>query len=165
MTTPQTTQPQSTPPTPAPTSALNGQVIGQAHYATRAVLDRALAGTGVEFHQSVLLAFLERAEGSAEREAVIAWISDSLKTGASAVEEIIADAARAGLVTDGERVAATEDGRTRYAAIRTAFATEVTPRLYGGIPEEELAIAGRVLTLVTERANAVLAAGDAAPQG
>jgi hypothetical protein len=37
------------------TPSLNGQVIGQAEYATRAILDGLLARTGATFHQWVAL--------------------------------------------------------------------------------------------------------------
>lgn len=40
----------------------------------------------------------------------------------------------------------------------SAETAPITARIYAGIPAEELAIAGRVLTLITERANAELAA-------
>jgi hypothetical protein len=69
------------------TPTVNGQVIGQAHYATRAVLERVLARTGT---------------------------------------------------------------------IR-ASVSEITARLYADLPADDLAAAGRVLAVVTERANAELA--------
>ena len=39
----------------------------------------------------------------------------------------------------------------------TAETSEISARIYADIPAEDLATAGRVLTLVTERANAELA--------
>ena len=43
--------------------------------------------------------------------------------------------------------------------IRAAL-DEVTARLFGGFPTEDLATAGRVLAIVTVRANAELAASQ-----
>ena len=66
-------------------------------------------------------------------------------------------AERAGLLrTEGGRTSLTEAGRDRYAQITTAT-TEVTARLYADLPAEDLAVAGRLLTILTERANAELA--------
>lgn len=53
------------------------------------------------------------------------------------------------------RLRLTEAGRTLNGTIRAAVG-ELTARIYGDLPREDLATAGRVLTLVTERANAVL---------
>lgn len=39
----------------------------------------------------------------------------------------------------------------------TAEIGPVSAKLYAGIPAEDLAVAGRVLTLITQRANAELA--------
>ena len=43
-----------------------------------------------------------------------------------------------------------------HSRIRTAI-TEITQRLWGDLPAEDLATAGRVLAIITERANAELA--------
>lgn len=50
----------------------------------------------------------------------------------------------------------TDAGRELYETT-TQETAEISARLYAGIPAEDLAVAGRVLTLVTERANAELA--------
>ena len=53
-------------------------------------------------------------------------------------------------------VTATGDGRELHRRISTAI-TGITRRLWGDLPAEDLATAGRVLAIVTERANAELA--------
>jgi DNA-binding MarR family transcriptional regulator len=53
------------------------------------------------------------------------------------------------------RVTVTEAGREVYE-MTTREAAGISARLYAGISVEELAVAGRVLALVTERANAEL---------
>jgi hypothetical protein len=56
---------------------------------------------------------------------------------------------------DGD-VTLTPAGTARFEEIRDGIA-EITRRLYGGIPTEDLVVARRVLAAVTERANAELA--------
>jgi hypothetical protein len=57
------------------------------------------------------------------------------------------------LAGQGPRVALTEAGRAVQGRL-ASVATEFGPRVYGGIPEEDLTVAGRVLTEVIARANA-----------
>jgi DNA-binding MarR family transcriptional regulator len=51
----------------------------------------------------------------------------------------------------------TDAGRQLYARVREGVA-EVTAQMWGDLPDEDLATAGRVLGIVLERANAELAA-------
>ena len=50
----------------------------------------------------------------------------------------------------------TDAGQRLYGQVRAAV-TQTTERLWGDLPAGDLATAGRVLTIVTERANAELA--------
>ncbi|MGW1533696.1 MarR family transcriptional regulator, partial [Streptomyces aureus] len=54
------------------------------------------------------------------------------------------------------QVTLTSTGRELFVSIRTAGA-EIASRVYAGIPAEDLAVVGRVLALVKERADAELA--------
>ena len=72
------------------------------------------------------------------------------------VETAISKLAAAGLVLDETRVGLSEAGEARYYEIRADLA-DVTARLFGDFPPEDLATAGRVLAIVTARANAELA--------
>jgi hypothetical protein len=61
------------------------------------------------------------------------------------------------LAPDGEaEVRITDAGRELYAATSAATAP-ITARIYDGIPAEDLAVTGRVLTLLTERYGTELA--------
>ncbi|WP_328667445.1 hypothetical protein OG905_10400 [Streptomyces sp. NBC_00322] len=145
----------------APT--LNGQVIGQAHYATRAVLDGLLAREGITFHQVVALNATAGGGGDAvERDGLVGRMTSTLKIDESAVLATIAELTGSGLLEalPGEvaRVALTEMGRALQSRIKAGTA-KITERLYGDLPDEDLRTAGRVLTLVTARANADLADG------
>jgi len=57
---------------------------------------------------------------------------------------------------DGSTVRVTDAGRQLHARIRSVV-VEITDRMWGDLPAEDLAAAGRVLTIVLERANAELA--------
>ncbi len=87
---------------------------------------------------------------------LIARITTARKIGARQVETAISELAEAGLVLDQPRVALTEVGQARHGLIRAAL-DDVTARLFGGFPPEDLATAGRVLSIITARADAELA--------
>jgi hypothetical protein len=53
-------------------------------------------------------------------------------------------------------VEVTDAGQQLYGTVRAAVG-QITQRLWGDLPAEDLAIAGRVLSIVTDRANAELA--------
>jgi hypothetical protein len=130
------------------TVPLNGQVIGQAERATRAVLDRLLARYDTPFEQWVALN-LTAGSGPVPAGELAARLRIPPEDGAAALAALTAD----GLLTGaGELTAA---GRDRHAEI-TAGLTEITDRLYGDLPADDLAVAGRVLTVITARASAEL---------
>ncbi|MFJ2270487.1 hypothetical protein ACIOHO_29765 [Streptomyces sp. NPDC087849] len=142
------------------TPTVNGQVIGQAHYATRAVLKRLLATTGTTFHQSVALNVVADSGDAMERGRLVDRMTGTLKIDAEAAEAAVAELTTAGLLEEvpgsTAGIGLTPAGRDRRHANRAGIA-EITARLYAGLPAEDLAAAGRVLTEVTARANAVLA--------
>jgi DNA-binding MarR family transcriptional regulator len=142
------------------TPTLNGQVIGQAEHATRAVLDRLLARTGTTFHQWVALNLTAVSGGAADQAELIGQMTNGLKIDDSAVRATIAELTASKLLEarpgDGSRFALTDAGQARYRQIRTAL-DGITARLYGDLPAEDLATAGRVLAVVTARADAELA--------
>ncbi|MFG3167622.1 MarR family transcriptional regulator [Streptomyces sp. NPDC048200] len=147
----------SVSPTPA-VLPVNGQVIGLAHYASRAALERVLARSGTSFNRSVALRAVSDNGGTVER----AWLVGRL-TGALKIEESVARATVEEMTADellaepgAGQVSLTAAGRELFDSIRTA-GDAIAARLYAGIPAEDLAAAGRVLTLVTERADAELA--------
>ena len=147
--------------------ALNGQDIGQAEHATRAVLDRLLARTGIQFHGWVIINQLAASGGALGEEELTGRITHGLKIGEDAVHAAAAELAWQGLISrepaagGGTQVALTPAGTARFEQIQGGIG-QVTQRLYGGLPESDLAIAHRVLATVTERANAELADADPA---
>ena len=140
------------------TPTLNGQVLGQAERATRAVLDRMLERHGLGFHEWVAVNRTATTEGGAvHKAALVGQLGQGLKIDEVAARAAVGSAIEAGvLAEDGDTISLTGAGRTEYDRISGAIA-HVTARLYGDLPAEDLATAGRVLTIVTERANALLA--------
>lgn len=144
--------------TTAPT--LNPQVLGQAENAHRALLNRILSNTGNTYHQWVALTFV--AGAPVDRSELIGRMIGAVK-----VDDLVADATlgeltATGLLEDvqlaeGVRVQLTGAGRALHGRIRSAV-NEVVARLYADLSADDLATAGRVLTLITARANAELTA-------
>ncbi|MGW2516865.1 MarR family winged helix-turn-helix transcriptional regulator [Streptomyces sp. NPDC001617] len=136
----------------------NARVLGLAHYAARAVLESVLARHGATFPQNITLRLVAVAEAPVEREELVAQVVGSLKVDAADAQEVVEELVAKGLLAAEEsRLRITDAGREFYAEV-SAESAEFSARVWGGIPEEDLAAAGRVLTLVTERANAELAA-------
>ena len=142
------------------TPPLTGQHIGEAENAIRAVLDALLAETETTFHQWVALRVL--ADSGLELEQLVARMTSGLKVEPSAVLAAVGQLEAAELVSiagDGARhevVALTDAGRARHRRIQDGV-DRITRRLYGDLPVDDLVTTRRVLGIVTERANAVLA--------
>ncbi|MFF7314065.1 MarR family transcriptional regulator [Streptomyces sp. NPDC008137] len=135
------------------------RVIALAHYAGRAILENVLARHGITFQQSVTLRLAALAEGPVGRERLVDEVTGALKAGATEVHTVIEEliAARLLAPSGASGVRITDAGRELYD--RTSGETApITARIYDGIPAEDLAVAGRVLSLITERADAELAA-------
>jgi len=136
---------------------LNGQIIGQAERATRTLLDLRLRETGLTFEQWVAVNQVHSGVGA--RPALVARLVHGLKIDDEAARAAVDGVIDLGLVTVGEdELALTPAGLHRFALVSGEIAS-IAGRLYGDVPPEDLAVAGRVLALLTERANAELAAG------
>jgi hypothetical protein len=134
---------------------LNTQVIGQAESALGALLEPLLADAGITFQQWLVLTVTTASGGRADRGQLVARIAGARKIDPTEVESAIAGLAAAGLATAAGPLALTESGQDAYQRIRGAI-EELNAELFA-FPSEDLATAGRVLSIVTERANAVLA--------
>ncbi|MFJ8630446.1 MarR family winged helix-turn-helix transcriptional regulator [Streptomyces sp. NPDC093568] len=135
------------------------RVIALAHYAGRALLERGLARHGVTFQQSVTLRLTAVADGPVERSHLVDGVVGALKIDPAEAHAVVDELVAAGLVAPQEPsgVRITDAGRELHE--RTSAETApISARIYAGIPREDLAAAGRVLTLITERADAELAA-------
>ncbi|ELS58538.1 winged helix DNA-binding protein [Streptomyces viridochromogenes] len=140
------------------TPLLNPRVIALAHYAGRALLESVLARHGVTFHQSVTLRLAAVADGPLERDGLVDGVVGALKIDGAEAHSVVDGLISARLLAPQEpsQVRITDAGRELYD--RTSAETApITARIYAGIPTEDLAAAGRVLTLIAERANGELA--------
>jgi len=142
------------PDSPAP--MLNPQITGKAERALGAILDRLLARTGTSFPQWTVLAITAASGGTAGRDYLVGAIADG-RIAEPAVRTAIAELTAARLLQAGpeQHVRLTEAGQARYREIR-AVIEEITARVFD-FPVEDLATAGRVLTVVASRASAELA--------
>ncbi|MFI8931681.1 MarR family transcriptional regulator [Streptomyces sp. NPDC053474] len=139
----------------------DARALGLAHYAARGVLERVLARHGVTFQQQITLRAAVTAAAPRTPEDLVAQVRDTLKADPADIRATLDELVAKGLlVADGAHLLPTDAGR-ELLATAAAEAAPFTARVWGGIPTEDLAVAGRVLALVAERANAELAALDA----
>jgi DNA-binding MarR family transcriptional regulator len=142
------------------TPTLNPQILGQAESAHRAILDRILAGPGNTYHQWVALNFTAVSGAAIDRDQLVDQMTGALKIDDPAAREAIAEltAARLLQTQPGDRspVHLTDAGQELHRQIRTAINETIT-WLYSDLPADDLATAGRVLTVITARANTELA--------
>ena len=136
--------------------SVNTQVIGQAESALGALLGPILVRTGTSFHQWLVLTVTTAAGGGLDRGQLVARIAGARKIDGAEVESAIGELQALGLVRGSAPVSLTERGLARHGQIRRAI-DELSARLFD-FPAEDLATAGRVLSIVTARANAELAA-------
>jgi DNA-binding MarR family transcriptional regulator len=98
--------------------------------------------------------------GSLDRDELAGRLAGALKFSDTDARDRIAELTAAGLLqTTGEdraRVSATDAGRQLHAQIRSVV-DEITARMWGDLPAEDLAVAGRVLSTILARADAELA--------
>ncbi|MEU8618046.1 MarR family transcriptional regulator [Streptomyces sp. NPDC048623] len=140
----------------APTA--DARALGLAHYAARGVLEVVLAQHGITFDEQIALRAAVTADAPQTADALVAQVRHSLKADPAAIRATLDELRDRGLlVTDGAHLRPTDAGRDVLAAV-AAETAPVSARVWGGIPAEDLAAAGRVLALVTERANAEFAA-------
>ena len=136
--------------------SLNTQVIGQAESALGAILDPLLARTGTTFQQWLVLTVTAASGADIDRGTLVGRIAGARKMDAAEVEAAIGELAAAGQARADSRVTQTEAGQAANTRIPTAH-EEITARLFD-FPAEDLATAGRVLAILTARANAELTA-------
>ncbi len=144
----------------APT--FSARLLGQTEKAANAILDRLLAEPGLTEPQWVALTLGVASGGTVERDEFVNRVSGALKIGEARAQSLLAELAVAQLLDvpdDGHAPPkVTDAGQQVYGTIRVRVG-EVTDRLWGDVPAEDLATAGRVLSTVLERANAELSTG------
>jgi DNA-binding MarR family transcriptional regulator len=136
----------------------DARAVGLAHYAARGVLERVLARHGMTFQQQIALRAAVTADTPRTRDDLVTQVRGSLKADPADVHATLDELVGKQLLDeDGPHLRPTDAGRDLIPAV-VAETAPMTARIWGGIPVEDLAAAGRVLALVTERADAELAA-------
>jgi hypothetical protein len=138
---------------------LSPRVIGQAEKTMNAILDRQLTGTGLTEPQWVILTLAVTGGGTAEPDKFTRIVADALKISETVARTRVGDMVTAQqLQITGEPPAVTATAAARQLHNRISAAnTQIVQRLWGDLPAADLATAGRVLAVITERANAELA--------
>ncbi|WP_299540086.1 MarR family transcriptional regulator [uncultured Streptomyces sp.] len=140
------------------TPPAGSRTLGLAHYAARGVLEQVLARHDITFQQQITLRAAVTAAAPPARDELVALVGASLKADPAGIGADVDALLTARLLTeDGGRLRPSDAGRALLAAVDAEVAP-VSRRIWGGITAEDLAVAGRVLALVTERADAELAA-------
>ncbi|MET8586910.1 MarR family transcriptional regulator [Streptomyces collinus] len=137
--------------------AADARMLGLAHYAARGVLEHVLARHGLTFLQQVALRAVVTADAARTPDDVVTEVRGSLKADPVEIRATLDELlAKQSLAADGMYLRPTDAGRELLAAVGAETAP-ISAGIWGGISAEDLAAAGRVLALVTDRANAKLA--------
>jgi hypothetical protein len=141
----------------ATNDAFGTALIGQTEKALNAILDRQLAGTGITEPQWVTLTLTVVGGGDVDRAELVDRVGAATRLRPAAVHERIGELTAARLLRDGGgRIQVTDEGRARFTQVRAAIGP-ITARLWGDLPAEDLAVAGRVLGVILGRARELLA--------
>ncbi|MGW1008356.1 MarR family transcriptional regulator [Streptomyces sp. NPDC002520] len=136
----------------------NARTLGLAHYAARGVLEHVLAQHGITFQQHVVLRAAVTVDAPQTPDDLVTQVQGSLKAHPGDIRATVDELLAMQLLdADGAHLRPTDAGSELLAAVGAETAP-ISARIWGGIPAADLAAAGRVLALVTERANAQLAA-------
>ena len=136
---------------------LTPRVIGQAEKTLNAILARQLVGTGLAEPDWVILTLAATSGEPPGRDQFTRTVADALKISeAGARARIGAMVTAQQLQITGDGVTVTDAAAQLHRRISTATAG-IVEQLWGDLPAADLATTGRVLAIITERANAELA--------
>ena len=142
------------------TPTFTPQLLGQTEKALNAILSKQLAGPGLTEPQWVTLTLTAMGGGSLDRDELIGRVAGALKVGDAEVQERIDELIGGGLLeasgTELPLIMITDAGRELHSRIRSTV-TEITERMWGDLPTDELESAARVLSTVLQRADRELA--------
>jgi hypothetical protein len=138
----------------------SAQLLGQTEKAANAILERLLAEPGLTEPQWVMLSITVMSGGSLDRQRLVERAVAAAQFSEAEAQARLSELADAQLlhVPDDELtpLKLTHRGRQVHTDIRAAV-SQITQRLWGDLPVEDLDAAGRVLNTVLARANAELA--------
>jgi hypothetical protein len=137
-------------------TAFGPALIGQTEKALDAILVRELAGTGLSAAGWVTLKLLDGAGGRLGRQDLIDLAQAQAKFDPQKSTDAIENALALGLLeADNGELTLTAGARELQARV-IGRTDEIRARLWGDLPEADLAVAGRVLSTALSRANAEL---------
>jgi hypothetical protein len=142
------------------TPMFSTQLLGQTEKAANAILGRLLAEPGLTEPQWVALVITATSSSALDHGQLADQVGNALKVSRPEAEARIAELASARLLSmpDGDHATVRLTGSGEQLYNRTSTATmQVTQRLWGDLPAQDLATAGRVLSTVLARANTELA--------
>jgi DNA-binding MarR family transcriptional regulator len=138
------------------TPLLTSRNIGETENALRGLLTRTLGGTGLDYHRWVAL-LVTNSQAPIAASQLATQLRAGLKIDEPTADEVIGDLQARGLIVEHDaKLEPTAEGSALFARIN-AEVRQLTQRLYAGIEPGDLAAAYRVLSTLTERANALLA--------
>jgi hypothetical protein len=144
----------------SPNPVFDAQLLGQTEKACNAILDRLLTGSGLTEPRWIALRLTVMSGDAIDRHELVNRVAGALKVGEGKSEVLVQELAASGLLhAEGDGTVELSDaGRELHEGIRGAT-SKATERLWGDLPADDLAVAGRVLSTVLHRANAELAGG------
>jgi hypothetical protein len=143
--------------TTSPTPVFGAPLLGQTEKALNAILGRELAGTGLTEPQWVTLTLAITAGRAVGREALVGRVARGLRVDEGEAADRVDELTAARLLGDAgaRKVKPTDAGLELHARIRTVVA-EITARIWGDLPADDLMTAAAVLGTVLDRADAEL---------
>jgi hypothetical protein len=141
------------------TTVLSPSIVGQAEKAHGAILRKVLAGTGLDEQQWITLQLAHAPGTSIRRTDLVTRVSAAAKFDPPVIDGAINALIGRSLVEQhpDDQLAVTRPGRELVSALRERVG-ELIGSAYGSVPPEDLATAARVLTTITARLSAELAA-------
>jgi DNA-binding MarR family transcriptional regulator len=130
------------------------RLLGETEKTLNAILDKRLTEAGLTEQHWITLTLAVVSGGTIERDELVKKVSAGAKFSEDDVRARISELIDMRLLGDSgsSEVTVTDAGKELHASIRGAN-NELTERLWGDLPAEELATTARVLTAVLERAN------------
>lgn len=133
---------------------LTGQDISEAHGAVRKLHERIIHGMGTTSNHHITLRVVEARGPWADRAALRDYLCDQPQLGLdrAAADQLLDDLEQRELITTEAPVTLTAQGEELCARLTSAVRSTAA-KLYDGLTPEDLAVARRVITAVTERAD------------
>jgi DNA-binding MarR family transcriptional regulator len=141
---------------PVPAATLTTRTIGETESALNGLLTMVLGDTGLDELQWVALRLLTMMPPPVKAVALAAQLGSSKKVDGAAVTAALGDLEERGLIdTDGDTVATTPEGAKLFNELNGQVGKFVE-HMWDGLDGADLATAAKVLTTITQRANALL---------